>query len=100
MLPPSWALFTVCAILGAAGLVAAYRKPWTIALAFLAILSISALTIVQLRDPLSLTVGERREAEALAHVAMLFWSSVAGLTLPLIGLYLGVTFQRANRTKN
>lgn len=69
MLLPSWALFTVCAVLGVAGLLAAYRKPWTIALAFVAMLSISIVSIVQLRDPLGLSVAQRREAESWSYVA-------------------------------
>ena len=100
MLLPSWALIAVCAILGAAGLVAAYRKPWTIALAFLTILSISALTIVELRDQLGLPVGKRREAKTWAYVAALFWSSVVGLTLPIIGLYLGLRSRRSIARRN
>jgi len=90
MLLLSWVLITACAILGATGLVAAYKKPWTIGLVFVAILSISAVTIVQLRDPLGLPVAQRREAETFGYVAVLFWSTVAGLILPVIGLYLGV----------
>lgn len=90
MLLPSWALFTVCAVLGVAGLLAAYRKPWTIALAFVAMLSISIVSIVQLRDPLGLSVAQRREAESWSYVAALFWSLTVGFTLPVIGLCLGV----------
>ena len=90
MLLPNWLLFTACTVLGAAGLVAAYRKPWTIAIAFVAILSVSAATIVRLRDPLGLPEIQRREAETWGYVAVLFWSSFVGLTLPVIGLYLGI----------
>jgi hypothetical protein len=57
-------------------------------LAFTAILCIVATTIAQLRDPLSLTPRYRRATESWAYVAMLFWSCVVGLTLPVVGLYL------------
>lgn len=90
MLLPGWALFTVCAIVGVAGLIAAYRKPWTVALALVAILGISVVSIIQLRDPLGLPAAQRREAETWNYVAALFWSSVVGFTLPVIGLYLGL----------
>lgn len=90
MLLPGWALFTVCTVLGVAGLIAAYRKPWTIALAFVSILGISVVTIIQLRDPLGLSITQQREAETWGYVAALFWSVIVGFTLPVIGLYLGV----------
>ena len=90
MLLPNWGLFTACAFVGAVGLVAAYRKPWLVIPAFLAILSILAVTIVRLRDPLGLPVAQRREAGTLSYLAVLFWSSVAGAILPVLGVYLGL----------
>jgi hypothetical protein len=88
MLLPGWFLFTTCTAIGVAGLVIARKKPWVAALSFIAILCIVGTTIVQLRDPLSLTPQDRHATEAWGYIAMLFCSCVVGLTLPGLGLYL------------
>lgn len=88
MLLPGWVLFTTCTAVGVAGLVIAQKKPWVATLSLIANLCIVGITIVQLRDPLSLTPQNRPAAENWGYVAMLFWSCVVGLTLPVVGLYL------------
>jgi hypothetical protein len=88
MLLPGWCLITVCTAIGIAGLIAAYRKPWQAAFAFIPVLCVTAATIVRLRDPLGLTIETRRYADTWDYLAALFWSSVIGLTLPVVGVYL------------
>lgn len=87
MLLPSWGLITVCATIGLAGLIAAYKKPWTSVFAFIAVVCVTAATIVQLRDPSNLTIETRRYAETWDYLAALFWAFVIGVTLPIVGLY-------------
>lgn len=55
-----WALFTLSARLGVLGLVMAYKRNWAAIVPVLAVLAIAAATIVQLRDPLSLTPARKR----------------------------------------
>jgi hypothetical protein len=88
MLLLGWALFTMCAAVGAAGLVMAYRKPWVAIPAFIAVLCIAGATILRLRDPLVLPPRYRHETETWSYIAALFWSCVVGFTLPVVGLYL------------
>jgi hypothetical protein len=88
MLLPGWALFSTCTVVGVAGLVIAQKKPWAVVLAFISVLCIVGTTIVQLRHPLSLTPQNRLVTETWGYVAMLFWSCVVGLALPVVGLYL------------
>jgi hypothetical protein len=88
MLLPGWALFTTCTAIGVSRLVIAQKKPWVVVLALISILCIAGTTIVQLRNPLSLTPQNRLVTETLGYVAMLFWSCIVGLTLPVVGLYL------------
>jgi len=94
MLLPSWGLITVCVTVGIAGLIAAYRKAWTSVFAFIAVVCIAAATIVQLRDPISLTIEQRRYAENWGYLAALFWAFVLGVALPVVGLYLRSSFKR------
>jgi len=88
MLLAGWALFTTCTAIGVAGLVIVQKKPRAVVLAFMSILCIAGTTIVQLRDPLSLTPQNRQVTETWGYVAVLSWSCVVGLTLPVVGLYL------------
>jgi hypothetical protein len=88
MLLPSWALFIACNAIGMAGLVMAQKKPWAVARAFISVFCVAGTKIVQLRDPLSLTPQNRLVTETWSYVAVLFWSCVVGLVLPVVGLYL------------
>jgi heme/copper-type cytochrome/quinol oxidase subunit 4 len=89
MLLPVWALFTLSAGLGVLGLVMAYKRNWAAIVPVLAVLGIAAATILQLRDPLSLSPQYQRATQNWDYIAMLFWSVVLGVTLPVIGSYLG-----------
>jgi hypothetical protein len=88
MLLPGWGLIAICSSIGIAGLIVAYRKPWGSVFAFIAVVCVTAATILKLRDPLSLTIETRRYAETWDYIAALFWAFVIGIVLPLIGLYL------------
>jgi hypothetical protein len=94
MLLPVWALFILSAGLGALGLVMAYKRNWAAIFPVVAVLAIAATTIVQLRDPLSLAPQYRRATQSWDYIAMLFWSIFLGVTLPLIGSYLGARRKR------
>jgi hypothetical protein len=94
MLLPVWVLFTLSAGLGVLGLVMAYKRNWVAIVPVLAVLAIAAATIVQLRDPLSLAPQYRRATHNWGYIAMLFWSVVLGVTLPVIGSYLGARRKR------
>ena len=89
MLLPSWGLIAVCTAIGTAGLIAADKKAWGATLAFIPVLCIIAATIVRLRDPFGLTPETRQNAETWGYLAALFWSVVIGLSLPVVGIYLG-----------
>jgi hypothetical protein len=94
MLLPGWALLALSAGLGALGLMAAYKRNWAAIVPVLAVLGIAATTIVQLRDSLGLAPQYRRATQDWAYVAILFWSVVLGVTLPVIGSYLGGRHKR------
>jgi len=85
---PSWSLITVCVTIGVAGLIGAYWKPWAAVSAIISVVCVTAATIVQLRDPLSLRIETRQHAGTLGYLAALYWAFVIGVALPVIGLYL------------
>jgi hypothetical protein len=89
MLLPVGALFAICAGLGVLGFVMAYKRNWATIVPVLAVLATAAASIVQLRDPFSLAPQYRRATQNWDYMAMLFWSVVVGVTLPVIGFYLG-----------
>ncbi len=99
MLLPGWVLFTTCAAIGVTGLVIARKKPWAAAISFIAILCIVGTTIVQLRDPLSLMPQDRHATQSWGYIAMLFWSCLVGLTLPVLGLYLRSRHRKTDATR-
>jgi hypothetical protein len=89
MLLPSWALLGVCVGFGFSGLWMAYSHKRAAVVPALLVLAIAALTIWRLRDPLALSPEYRRAAQDWSYIAALFWSVVLGLTLPILGRYLG-----------
>ena len=93
MLLPGW-LFTIFAGLGVLGLVLAYKRSWAAVVPVLAVLTIVAATIVQLRDPFSLAPRYFRAAQNWDYAAALYWSVVLGIALPVIGIYLGARCKR------
>jgi hypothetical protein len=94
MLLPAWALFTFSAGLGALGFMMAYKRNWAAIVPVLAVLGIAAATIVQLRDSLGLVPQYHRAMQNWGYIATLFWSVVLGITLPVIGSYLGGPHKR------
>jgi len=89
MLLSAWTLFTVCAGLGILGLVFAYKRNWAAVVPVIAVPIIALITIAQIRDPQGLSPQYRTATQGWDYIAMLFWSVVLGVTLPVIGLYLG-----------
>lgn len=89
MLLSAWTLFTVCAGLGVLGLVFAYKRTWAAVVPVIAVFVIALITVAELRDPLGLAPQYRRATQGWDYILMLFWSVVLGVSLPVIGLYLG-----------
>jgi ABC-type spermidine/putrescine transport system permease subunit I len=89
MLLPGWALFVLCVGLGFSGLWMAYTHRRVAVVPVLAVLAIAFFTILRLRDPIGLAPQYRRATQDWSYVAALFWSVVLGLTLPIVGIYLG-----------
>jgi hypothetical protein len=89
MLLPAWVLFTISTSLGVLGLVMAYKHNWAAIVPVLAVLTTAAATIVQLRDPLSLAPQFQPATRNWDYIVMLMLSVVVGLTLPIVGSYLG-----------
>ena len=89
MLLPSWALLLLCVCLGMSGLWLAYTHRRTAVVPILIVLAIAIFTILRLRDPLALAPQYRRATQDWSYVAALFWAVVLGLTLPIVGRYLG-----------
>jgi hypothetical protein len=87
MLSP-WALFVVCAVLGAIGLGISYKQRWAAVVPVAAVLALVMFTIFRLRDPFSIPPEYQGVTQDWSYVAALFWSAVVGTTLPLLGKYL------------
>lgn len=79
----------ICAVLGLMGLGIAYRQRWAAIVPIAVALAIVAFTLRQLRDPLSLPLQNRGAMQDWSYVAVLFWSTVLAIALPLLGKYLG-----------
>jgi len=89
MLLSAWSLLAICVVLGLIGLGIAYRQRWAAIVAIAAASAIVALTLLRLRDPLSVTLQNRGAMQDWSYVAVLFWSTVLAIALPLLGKYLG-----------
>lgn len=95
-------LFAASAGTGVLGLVIAYKKPLAALVPVAIVLALTAATILQLRDPFALALAHRHEMESWDYIAVLFWSTVIGLSLPALGVYLRALRKggRGLRTKN
>jgi uncharacterized membrane protein len=92
MVLPSWELFVLCVGLGLSGLWMAYTHRRAAFVPVLVVLIVAFFTI--LRDPLALGPQYRRATQDWSYIAALFWSVVLGLTLPIVGIYLGARNKR------
>ena len=94
MLLPSWALWLLCVGLGFSALWMAYTQKRIAVVPVLIILAIATLTIWRLRDPLRLAPQYRSATQDWSYIVALFWSVVIGLSLPIVGRYLGARRRR------
>ncbi len=89
MLLLPWSLVAICVVLGAVGFGIAYKQRRSAVIPVIAALAIVVVTLLQLRDPLSLAPEYRAAMQDWSYVAALLWSTILAITLPLVGKYLG-----------
>ena len=94
MLLPSWALLLLCVCLGMLGLWLAYTRRRTAVVPILIVLAIAIFAILRLRDPLASAPQYRHATQDWSYVSALLWSVILGLTLPVVGRYLGARKRR------
>jgi hypothetical protein len=78
------------------GLLMAYKHKRAAIVPVLIVLAIATFTILRLRDPLTLAPQYRRATQDWFYIVALFWSVILGLTLPIVGRYLGAREEGAD----